>query len=87
MFVASADVETPDAFAVPIQSRAEAAKRLGECEDPVEVLALRVDEGEIVVHVAVRVADEGASRGWAKGGGGPLVEYYGALAFNGGRGM
>ena len=33
-----------------------------------------------MVHVPVRVADEGASRGRAKGGGGPLVEYYGALA-------
>ena len=37
-------------------------------EDPIEVLALRVDEGEVVVHVAVRVANEGASRWWAEGG-------------------
>ena len=85
--VPSADVEAPDAFAVPVHSRAEAAQCLGEREDPVEIFALCVDEGEVVVHVAVRVANEGASRGRAKGGGGPLIEYDGAFALNGGRGL
>ena len=64
--------------------RKRRTQRLGEREDPVEVLSLRVDEGEVVVDVAVRVADEGASRRRTKGGGGPLVEYYGALAVGAG---
>ena len=85
--VTPADVESPDSLAVPVYRGAEAAERLGEGEDPVEGSALCVDQREVVVRVAVRVADEGARHGWAEGGGGPLVEDDGALACDGGGGV
>jgi hypothetical protein len=78
--------EVADVYRVAVHCGAEAAERAGKGDLPVEGAALRVYEGEVAVHLPVRVADERARVGGGELVALPLVEDDRLLAERGGGG-